>query len=74
LVALRWRCSQWLLAVTDRDDKQVVALHRAMQVEGMKRADILDELTLLRDQFGLRPRGKLLDEIDRQARRLGVAL
>ncbi|MCV7005660.1 hypothetical protein BHQ23_04575 [Mycobacterium gordonae] len=53
---LRWRCAQWLLAVVQGDQLQRAALRGAMDVEGFTRQEIIDEITLLRQQFGhLRP-------------------
>lgn len=65
MLALRWRAAQWLLAVSDGDGKQVAALNEAMRIEGIDQADILDELALLRDQFGRRTRVWLVEEIER---------
>jgi hypothetical protein len=65
LLNLRWRAAQWLLAVSDGDSKQVAALREAMRIEGIAQDDILDELALLREQFGRRTRVWLVEEIER---------
>lgn len=73
LVNLRWRAAQWLLAVSDGDTGQATALLEAMRVEGMTLGEVLDEHTLLREQFARRPRAHLIAEITRLAQKLGVA-
>lgn len=72
LVLLRWRTAQWLLALADGDTAQADALVRAMRVEGVRTADVVDEFALLRAQFGHRSRWWLVEEIGRLASRLGV--
>ncbi|MBX7453401.1 hypothetical protein GR927_35930 [Mycolicibacterium sp. 3033] len=73
LVLLRWRTAQWFLALADGDLDQARAILAVMRVEGLTRADSLDEFRLLRDEFGRRPRYRLVAEIARLARKLGVA-
>jgi len=73
MLNLRWRAAQWLLALSDGDIKQRHALREAMRIEGLDQADILDELALLRGQFAGRKAWHLRQEIDRVARKLGVA-
>lgn len=65
LLLLRWRAAQWFLALSDGKLDQAAALVKAMGIEGVRRADLLDEFRLLRAEFGNRQRYHLVAEIDR---------
>lgn len=65
LTHLRWRSAQLLAAVAQDDRRQVRALLRAMEVEGINPEDRRDEIALLVRQFGRRPIASLGVEIGR---------
>ncbi len=73
LLMVRWRTAQWCVALLDGDTAQAAALLAAMRVEGVDRRDALDEFTLLRAQFGHRPRCILAQEVERVAAKLRAA-
>lgn len=70
LLQLRWRVGQWLLALVDGEKEQAAALIKAMSIEGIRRADMLDEFRLLLAQFGHRQRYHLVAEVERLWRKL----
>lgn len=70
MLTLRWRVSQWLLAVTEGDKRQAAVLREAMRVEGLDHDDVLDEIALLVRQYGHRPIAALRDEVTRLFLRL----
>lgn len=72
LLELRWRAGQLFLALVDGDLRLAAAIEAASRVEGITRADLVDEFALLRAQFGHRTRYWLAGEVDRMASKLGV--
>ena len=65
LLQLRWRSAQLLAAVAQGNKRDVRALLRAMEVEGINPEDRRDEIALLLAQFGRRPTAALGVEIGR---------
>ncbi len=56
MLLLRFRAAEWILAVVKDDQLRRVAIREAMDREGFTRQEIIDEIELLKQQFGhLRP-------------------
>lgn len=74
MLAVRWRAGQVFVALAEGDlTRAAGTMAAATRVEGMKRADLLDEFRLLRHQFGhYSTPFHLAAEVDRLAWRLGV--
>ncbi|GAA2776922.1 hypothetical protein [Mycolicibacterium pallens] len=74
LLHLRWRAAQFHLAHTLRDGRQTRGLRGAMRIEGITPGDFVEELELLRSEFGRNPTGQALTSLRREIDRLWLEM